>query len=177
MRSARLHAVLSISAAAIALIGYGFWYAAVEAKSALVADLENQIVAKTGTANRLASSRASLTEIADDEATIRSYFVPETGVVAFIDALQARGKVQGATVSVLSVSASDKATRPLLTFSLAVTGTFDAVMRTVGAIEYAPYDLTVAGLSVGQNGKSSWRADLNIVVGSATAAESRANTP
>ena len=70
------------------------WYAAVGAKSVEVVNLEDKVVIKTETINRVASSRASLAEIADDEATIRSYFVPEIGVVAFIDSLQSRGEAQ-----------------------------------------------------------------------------------
>ncbi|MBU2103516.1 hypothetical protein KKD95_00690, partial [Patescibacteria group bacterium] len=50
------------------------------------------------------------------------------------------GKGLGATVSVASVSAETTTTRPHLKLSLKITGSFDSVLRTLGAIEYGPYD-------------------------------------
>ena len=98
-------------------------------------------------------------------------------MVAFINDLEARGRVQGVAVNVLSVSAGGETKQPTLTLVLTVQGTFDAVMRTVGAIEYAPYALSISGLSLGQDGKDikdSWRADLKLRVGSLSA---NATTP
>ena len=169
MKSPLMHAILAYSVCIVMIIGYGFWYTVIGAKSTAVANLESQIVTKTDTMSRIASARASLAEIAGDEASMQSYFVPETGVVAFINNLEAQGHTQGATVSVLSVSTSDAGTQPTLTFTLTIKGTFDAVMRTVGAIEYAPYDLSISTLSLGQESSNSWHADLNLLVGSVPA--------
>lgn len=149
--------------------GYWFWYAAIEAKSAVAADLESQITAKTEAASRIASARASLAEIAGDEASVQNYFVPETGVVTFINDLQTRGQTLGTAVTVLSVSTGGTSAQPTLAFSLTIKGTFDAVMRTVGAIEYSPYNLSVSTFSLGQDGKDSWHADLDLSVGSLSA--------
>lgn len=166
MKSPLIHLIIVCALLGITIVGYGFWYAAVEAKSAAVADLENQIVTKTETASRIASIHTSLAEIAGEEKIIQSYFVPETGVVAFINNLEAQGHTQGATVNVLSVSTSDDPTQPTLTFSLTIKGTFDAVMRTIGAIEYTPYDLSVSTLTLGEDGPKMWHADLTLLVGS-----------
>jgi hypothetical protein len=73
---------------------------------------------------------------------------------------------------VLSVAASHTAAHPSLELTLTVTGTFDAVMRTVGAIEYAPYDLSITGLDLGQTDKNAWHADVTLLVGSAAASAS-----
>lgn len=175
MKSPLFHFILALCICVIAFISYGYWYAIVGAKSVAVASLGDAVVIKTETANRAASLRASLADIADDEATIQSYFVPETGIVAFIDSLQARGTEQGATVTVLSVSASTATTEPSFVLSLSIDGTFSAVMSTVGAIEYAPYALTVSSLSVTKN-KDEWHANLNLIVGS-TATQSTNNIP
>ena len=156
--------VLAIGAAALA--GYGFWYAAVSAKSADVAAVQNQIVAATETVSRVAAARAALAEIAGDEAKVRAYFVSEADVVSFINALESLGLSQKAAVSVDSVATGKSSGRSTLMLALSVKGTFDAVMRTVGAIEYAPYDIMVSTLSVGQDAKNSWHADLSLVVGS-----------
>ncbi len=172
-----LHLLSASSVCTVAVIGYGFWYAAVDAKSVAVATLESQVIAKTTTVNRVASSRASLAGIRGDEVTIWNYFVPETGVVAFIDALQVRGEARGATVDVLSVSSAGTATpEQSLVLSLSVSGTFGAVMGTVGAIEYAPYNLRISELSI-TKGKDEWRASLTILVGSVSATQSATDAP
>lgn len=169
MTSSLTRLFVVLVACAVIVIGYGFWYAAIEAKSAAVAQLRSQVATKNENAKRIASARASLAEIAGSEALIQNYFVPETGVVAFINNLEARGRKQGTTVSVLSVSTSAEGAPLTLSFSLTVTGPFDAVMRTVGVIEYAPYDLSLSALSLTHDAKNLWRADLTILVGSAPA--------
>jgi len=153
----------------IALVGYGVWYAAITSQSAAAADLQERIDRKTESANRIASARAAMAEIAADETAVQNYFVPEAGVVAFINDLETRGRAQGATVSVLSVSKGAANARPTLLFSLSVRGTFDAVMRTFGSIEYAPYDLSVSGLSLGKDATDTWHADFRLLVGSVSA--------
>lgn len=175
MKSPLLHAILAGAVCVTLITSYGVWYAIVEAKSIAVAHMENQISTKTETANRIASARASLAEISGDEDSLRNYFVPETGVVAFINNLEAQGKTLGATVRVLSVSTSGASTQSSLAFTLTIRGTFDAVMRTVGAIEYAPYNLSISKLSLGQDDKNSWHATLDLLVGSVSASASRAS--
>ena len=176
MKSPLAHAILACSVCIAMILGYGVWYAAVEAKSIAVADVENQISTKIETASRIASARASLAEISGDEDSLRNYFVPETGVVAFINNLEAQGKTLGATVRVLSVSTSGASAQSALSFTLIIKGTFDAVMRTVGAIEYAPYDLSISKLSLERDDKNSWHATLDLLVGSVSAS-AKSNTP
>lgn len=169
MKSPFFHIIVACSVCIVTMIGYGVWYSVIGSKSAAVADLENQITAKTQATSRIASARASLAEVSGDEASMQNYFVPETGVVAFINTLEALGQAQGAAVSVLSVSTSGTNAQPSLTLALTIKGTFDAVMRTVGAIEYAPYDLSFSTLSLGQDTTNSWHADLSFIVGSVPA--------
>ncbi|MDE1919700.1 MAG: hypothetical protein KGH56_03340 [Patescibacteria group bacterium] len=166
MKSSFSDLILASVICAAVFIGYGFWYAAIASKSVEVTGLESQIEAKTEAVSRMASTRAALAEISGDETVVQSYFVPEIGVVAFIDDLQNRGRALEAAVSVLSVSTGGTSAEPALLFSLSVKGTFDAVMRTVGAIEYAPYAISVSGLSVDQDAKNSWHADLKLRVAS-----------
>ena len=147
------------------LAGYGVWYAAIASKSAAVAHLQNQIDTTNENASRATSARAALAEIADDEATVQNYFIPETGVVVFINDLETRGRSQGAAINVLSVSTSGTSIQPTLTLSLTIGGTFDAVMRTVGMIEYAPYNISIITISLTHEA-TVWRASLNMIVGS-----------
>jgi hypothetical protein len=176
MKSPLIHLILALLVCIAALIGYGVWYATIVDMSTSVATLQNQIDTKIEAVSRVTTTQAALAGIAGDEAVVQSYFVPETGVVAFIDDLEARGHSQGTTVSVLSVSTGGVPAQPTLVFSLSVKGTFDAVMRTVGAIEYAPYAISISALSVGQDDKNSWYANLKLLVGS-SATSTATRTP
>jgi len=170
MKSPSAHFLAALVIGLLVAGCYGVWYSAVSHKSQQVADLQSQIDDANKNVNRIASARAALAEIANDEANVQSYFVPETGVVTFINTLEALGPVERSTVSVLSVSTAGTPTQPLLLLSLSITGTFDAVMRTIGAVEYAPYDLSISKLSVTQNDKGSWQANISLTVGSAPTA-------
>lgn len=150
MRSPFFRLMVAMVAGIVVLAGYCIWYAVVAEKSASVAEVQNRIDAAMETASRVASARAAIAEIADDKTALQGYFVSENGVVAFINNLEAWGQTQGATVNILSVSAGT-GTRPTLVFSLTVKGPFDAVMRTVGVIEYAPYDLSISEFSLAQD--------------------------
>ncbi len=183
MRSPLIKFVIALGICAVTLIGYGVWYAVVSAKSAAVADLEHQITTAIETASRISSVRAALSKITGDETVVQNYFVPEASVVAFINGLEARGRSQGSVVNVLSVSAGGEPSQPSLVLTLTSKGTFDAVMRTVGMIEYSPFALSVSDLSLGQDAKNSWHADLRLHVGSirpstmGSASDSKTTTP
>ncbi|MDO8593646.1 MAG: hypothetical protein Q7R59_01990 [bacterium] len=169
MKSSLLHFGIWITVCIAAIAGQGFWYAVIANKSVAIADLQNQIDTKIETADRIASARSALAEIAGDESAVQSYFVPETGVVSFINNLEMLARGQTAVLKVLSVSIGGADTQPTLVFSLSVSGTFDAVMRTIGAIEYAPYNLSISKLALGEDGKNSWHADAELTVGSVSA--------
>lgn len=169
MKSSFFHLIVWALIAAATMAGYGYWYALIAEKSAAVADLQSQIDSKTETAGRIASARATLSEISKDEAVVQSYFVPETAVVPFINDLETRAQLQKAVLKVLSVSTGGTAAHPTLTLSLALDGSFDAIMRALGAIEYAPYYLSIAKVSLIENGTNIWHADLEMVVGSVSA--------
>ena len=176
MTSPLNHLLVAVAVLLAGVAGYTVWYSAVSGRSREVADLQQQITVASESIGSLASVRTALAEIAGDEAKIQSYFVPEEGVVAFINDLEARGAAQKTTTAVLSVATGGSPTRPTLLISLSIKGAFDAVMRTVGAIEYAPYDIAVSAFSIEREGKDAWSAVLNIVVGSVSA-KSKTITP
>ena len=111
--------------------------------------------------------RTALAEVAADEVLFGEYFISEAGVAAFIDGLEARGTAQVAAVKVLSVAVDDTGTRRKLKLAISIEGTFDAVLRTLGSIEHAPYDLSVSTLSLTRNGdeRGGWRVDAKLTVG------------
>ncbi len=173
MKSPTFHLIVWLLICGATFVGYGFWYAAVTHESVVVADVQNQINTKTQTATRIAAARTALAEISGDESLVQSYFVPETGVVSFIDMLESLASAQKADLKVLSVSTGGTAQLSNLTLLLTVSidGTFDAVMRTIGAIEYTPYDLSLSALSVTKDAKNVWHADMGLVVGSVPASQ------
>ena len=159
----------------VALGIYTVLRGAVNGKSVTVAQIGQQITTKSAEAARLVSVRARLGALADEEREINSYFVPETRIVAFIDELQSRGAVLGASVEIASVAAQPKkgVVRPTLLIALSIQGSFDVVMRTLGSIEYAPYDLRVTSLTLAKDADTgSWLASVNLAVGAATPSES-----
>jgi hypothetical protein len=169
MKSPLTNFILACVVCLVAVAGDIFWNGMIGRSSARSAELETEISTKTALAARIASARASLTEIAGGEAKVRSYFVPETGVVAFISDLEAKGRAQGASVKVVDLSPTGSAARPSFTLKLAISGSFDAVLRTVGTIEYAPYDVSISALTLGAADKNTWSANATLVVGSVPA--------
>ncbi len=177
MRSPLIHFIAILVLGVVVTTAYGFWYAAVSRASQRVADLQTRIEEANKNVSRIASARAALAEIADDEEKVRSYFVPESGVVGFITTLERFGPRENSTVKVLSVSTAGSTAQPLLLLTLSITGTFDAVMRTIGAVEYAPYDLSITKLSVNESDENVWQASLSLTVGSAPVATTTKRTP
>ncbi len=172
MKSSLIHLAVMTTLLVAVLLGYGYWYSVVSAKSAEVVQLQSQIDSKNATASYIASVRSALAEISNDEAVVQSYFVSESDVVTFINDLQSRGSTKESVVSVSSVSSvpvSKTSAHPALKLSLKVQGTFDAVLRTIGSIEYAPYDISITSLSVNKKDKKQWTANVNILVGSVAA--------
>lgn len=165
MRSSLIRLVLAFAIFGASIGAYFFLYSLISDKSLTVASLEQQINDQTATTERVAAARAALAEIAGDEAVVQSYFVPEAGVVSFINSLESIGSSLGTQVSINSVSASGAGSRAQLALSLSVGGSFDGVMRTLGAIEYAPYDLSVTNIAVSGDAKG-WRGTANLIVGS-----------
>ncbi|MBU1292445.1 hypothetical protein KJ819_00050 [Patescibacteria group bacterium] len=133
-----------LSVALLLFIGlvsaYGFWYSLVGKASAQAAVLSEEIHQKSLESGRVAAARRALTVLAEDEAQVQKYLISENSVVPFLESLENTGKALGASVSVASVSAETSTTRPHLKLSLKITGSFDSVLRTLGAIEYGAYD-------------------------------------
>ncbi len=169
MRSPLLHLVFALLIGLLVSGGYAWWYTILSQKSNEAAVLQGQIAVLQQQSSRVAAARAALAEITDDEARVQNYFVSEDTIVSFINVLQQAGAAQGATLKVLSVSKGGTTAQSTLVLALSIKGSFDAVMRTIGTIEYAPYALSIATLSVAQDPQKGWDASLTITVGSTPA--------
>ena len=170
MKYPAIHFMLALVAGVAMIALYSFLYLTVSHKSSAVAHIDSQITTAKENVSRMASARTALVEVSSTESQIQSYFVPESGVVTFINTIESLGLAEKAPVKVLSVSTGGSPAAPTLLIAMTITGTFEAVMRAVGVIEYAPYTISVSTLSVGKDGPNSWHANLTITVGSVSVA-------
>jgi hypothetical protein len=169
MKSSYVQLSFSVITLVICGVIYSVWYGYVANESGMVASLAAQVKAKTETKARASALANALTELAKNETSVQGYFVTESNIVPFLEFLQSTGTRLGATVKIPSVGANTNVKQPALVISLQITGTFDAVMRTVGAIEFAPYAISVTSLLISQTGETataSWNASMSITVGS-----------
>jgi hypothetical protein len=102
--------------------------------------------------------------------------------VPFLEQLTATGKYLGSNVNVVSVSASPSGAYEKLNLAVTITGSFNSVLRTIGAIEYGPYDTSISSLSfdapvTGSVGSSSpqWTATALFMIGAQNSASSSSN--
>jgi len=165
MTASLIRLAIALVVCTAALIGYRVWYGVVANNSVAVVSAQRTIDERIAARTREASSQPALAQLADDEALIQSYFVTEEEAPTFISDLEQRGRQTGTTVTVTSVAKSGADLTATLALALVVRGGFDAVMRTVGVIENAPYDLSIASLVLAREADKSWRADVHLSVG------------
>lgn len=166
---------------------FSMWYSLVQTQSARAVELAQQVKDKSQATTRVAQAREQLTRLAPEEAAINQYFVSPGDIVPFLEQYSLVGKYLGSQVDVVSVSASPGSPYGTLSLALKVSGPFESVMRTIGLIEYGPYDITTTSLSLdsaageGVNAhKTVWTASLMLKIGTqgqpATGANSRPKT-
>lgn len=126
---------------------YGFWYSIVTTESTNAGDLATKITQQSDATSKIAAAKSELVQLNNQEAAVDQYFVETNDLVPFLEQLQSIGKFLGTKVQVASVSATPGDPYGTLTLSVSVTGTFDAVLRTIGSIEYQPFNITISSLS------------------------------
>ncbi len=149
--------------------GYAFWYLSVERLSDSARGLGQDIQEKTEDASRIRAAQAELATLAASEAEVGQYFVSTGNIVGFLEELQKTGAGLGAKVEVVSVASDDSTSPGHLTLALKITGSFDAVLRTLGAMEYGPYDSALQSLTfdtpAGSATSDGWTAAAVFIVG------------
>ena len=145
----------------IALVAYVFWYMTVSGMGKEVATLEVEIQSRANESERINDARTALSLLATSEARLRSYFINTEEVVIFLERITATGRALGADVEVVNVQAETQTeTRGQMALSLYITGSFDAVMRTVGAIEFGPFDSSLTDITIDKKPKSQNQPDM-----------------
>ncbi|HEY0010984.1 MAG TPA: hypothetical protein VGB97_03710 [Candidatus Paceibacterota bacterium] len=160
--------ILAIALLVAALAGYWFWYGTVTKVAAEAAELTQSVRERGEAGGRAAAARHALDDLAADEAAVYQHFVGTDDVVPFLESIEMTGQRLGARVEVVSVgNVPAKPQQPaLIQVSLTITGSFDAVMRTIGAIEYQVYDTTLSSLVIDSpSGVSTWTAAATYLVG------------
>ena len=166
-RSPFTNLLLSLVLVAAASGAYAYWYGVLSSASAEAADLTSRITGKSEDAARIAAAKTTLTMLAPQEESIRNYFIFTDDIVPFLERLEATGKSLGAEVSVVSVSAGTGPGHEHLLIAMKIVGTFDAVFRTLGAIEYGPRDIVMTNLALENVSKETteWEAAVTFAIG------------
>jgi hypothetical protein len=178
-----IHLISAFVLLAVTLGAYSFWYSIVTAESVKASTLSTEITQQNDAKAKAAAASLEIAQLSGQRATIDQYFVDASNLVPFLEQLQSTGKFLGTDVQVASVSATPGNPYGKIDLSLSVTGNFESVMRTIGTIEYEPYEVTAKSLSItstmpGGVASSSpeWTATGVFSVGAKTTG-SNTNTP
>jgi hypothetical protein len=165
-----IHLVIAGVLLVAALGAYIGWYLVVSAAkndaataTASVAAIEKQDAA-------VAAAKDELALVVADEEAVRAYVLAPEDIVGFLEGLEATGKSLGSVVEVASVDPDPNGT---ITVAIHLSGPFGAVMRTLGAIEYAPRDIRLKSLTLDtapSQDVPAWSAAATFVVASTPAA-------
>jgi len=122
---------------------------------------------------RVTLATAALPRLVESEVALDMHVVREEDIVPFLNKLETQGRAQGASVEVVSVSPDTSADAPRISVSLKLVGSFDAVERTLGVIEYNNYDSYVSSVTFEVSKdtslkKSEWTAFVILSLGTNT---------
>lgn len=157
--------IIALIAFAALSAGYVFLFQTVTAKSVELAALNASIEAHARSESRNDLTQATLAEIAAQEALIQRYLVPAVQAESFVSDLEARARSQEVSVQRLS-GVSANADTHTISFSLALEGSFSSVMRAIGSLEYAPFELAASQVSISYKDSDKWRAEVSFAAAS-----------
>jgi len=161
---ALIHLLISLVILAGVVGMYVFGYYQVMGESRRSAELEATIQSTVNGAVAAAETSDTLASLMQDEAAIKGYYVDLANIVSFLERLEGTGRSVGSTVEVVTVADKPGADGRIV-LSARITGSFDAVLRTLGAIEYGPYDSRVVSLNVDTPpGGSAWTAVVGLSI-------------
>jgi len=110
--------------------------------------LATTVSEKRQEALRVALAQSALPRLTESESTLNAHLVRSEDIVSFLGSIETQGRGQGTVVEVVSVSPEQTTERPRIALSLKITGTFEAVERTLGTIEYGTYDALVSNVTL-----------------------------
>lgn len=170
MKSTYIQLAIAFAVLALTLGGYLWWYQQVTSESSMTVSLLQEIKAKEELAKRTSTVEAAFAKLSTSQNDVQNYFISEKNIVSFLEEMEEMGEFHNARVRVVSVGApSVKAGEQSIALSLTIEGGFDAVLRTLGLIEHAPYALVITSLTMNKV-IAGWSASVGAVVGSAVSA-------
>lgn len=122
--------------------------------------ISEEIAHQTAQEERTARVRSRLEQLGHDEELIQSHLVAVDDVVPFLQHIEGVGSDNGALLEVVSVS--NTASEGYVRISIKVNGTFSAVMRTLGALEYDSYAISINSISIDKRDVDMWEAVGNV---------------
>ncbi len=143
-----LHALVALALLVIALsavVGTSIVLVSTEKEADRLAA---QIEEKQAEMLRVAAAKAALPLLVEAEGKLAKHSLQTSDIVPFLEELERLGRVQGADVEVLSVTGGQGNPAQRFSLSLKVSGSYDAVARTIGRIEYGPYDTQLTTLTI-----------------------------
>lgn len=163
----QLGIALSVLVILVALsVGAGVY---LESQKQRAVQLGQEVAQKQSEAVRIARAREALPVLEEAEGVVAQRLVPARDIVSFLERLEKQGKAQGASVKVLSVNPVQVESQSRISIALTITGSFDSVLRALGAIEYGPYDLSLTNVAVttagAEEAAGGWTASVTVSVG------------
>ena len=163
-----LGSALAILALSVGLcVGAGMALNKVEKKATT---LQTEVSAAQTQIDRVRAAKEALPLLASAEAATSAFLLSQEDIVPFLETLERKGRAQGGMVTVLSVNTEHVGAKPRIALSLSITGSFDAVLRTLGTIEYSSYDIRVVSATIEKvgstdKGPASWNASVVLSIG------------
>lgn len=162
--------VTALVTLALTLILYVGWLYSVSQISTSIRTTQAEIVKATQESMQGARTKEALLALSSNAEVIRGYFVEKESLVTFLETLSKTGTALGSTLEIVSVSDSKDAQGfPRIVVALKIQGSFDAVLRTVGALEQGPYDSKVETMHIEARQLDTvgeaWTASVTLSVG------------
>lgn len=162
--------ILAVIAVVLAILAYGFSYAVVDRLSQKAAELDTEIRIKNEETLRMSQAKETLETLLADEERMRGYLIRQEEIVPFLGRLEVLGSSLGSSLEVVSVSEDLQGTRERILVSVKISGSFQSVVRTLGVIEYGPYDSAITHVTLdtpagGQEQSSTWSAVATFALG------------
>lgn len=169
IRPLLIHLGFSILVCVSSVGAYWLWNQMLVKENTEFVSVGAQIDAKSMEIARASATKNELKNLSADQNDVEGYFLSAGDIVSFLEHLEKTGPTLNSTVSVLSVGTDQGSGSPSqLKVTVKIAGTFESVMKTLGVIEYGPYDISIADMTLGSasnTGADAWAADVIFVVG------------
>ena len=168
-RTPYAHIALATVLFLLALGAYVSWFNHVRGKAAEASQVVQEVKTLGDAGGRSASIRRVLEDLERQEAETYGHFVSDETIVTYLEEVEATGENLGSAVEVVSVgnAPAQNGSGARLQVALRISGSFDAVMRTLGAIEYQAYDTVLSSLTLDTPpaDDSGWTAAATFLIG------------